>query len=249
VLIIADTITGTEAVAVISANGGNSGDSESGTGAGGRVALYYKSGYTFPGAVSAKKGSGGLSSRNGTNIVVDDTNNDLYITTNQRWYANPNLEGSVHNYRNITVQDNSVWLLGGYYTTDTDGVGFRFNCTNFEVKAGSVVTGYGAGYRGGASSAYDGDGPGGGEGDEPWTKGSGGGYGGVGGGPGGGGTYGSETAPNDLGSGGGGAYNGAIGGHGGGAIFVNASDTVLINGNIAANGKPGGNNGWGAGGG
>ncbi|MEM0243534.1 MAG: DUF87 domain-containing protein, partial [Candidatus Aenigmatarchaeota archaeon] len=72
--------------------------------------------------------------------------------------------------------------------------------------------------------------------------GSGAGYGGKGGNDAqndaGGDSYGSITQPIDFGSGGGGSYSGR-GGNGGGAIFLNISDTLVINGSILANGENG----------
>ena len=247
IFITADTLTGSNPSSTITAEGGNAGDGSSGNGAGGRIALFYTSGYSFPGSVSATKGTGGYSAHNGTNILVDTRNNDLYIKSTQRWRAHPSLEGSTHNYHNIYIQDNSILYLEGYYTNNTDGIGFVFSVTNFEIESGSLISASTGGYYGGVGD-QTGSGPGGG-GSHGMGRGDGGGYGGVGGGSLGGSTYGSETAPYDLGSGGGGAYNGAVGGRGGGAITINATDTVVINGNIAANGGTGGMHVSGAGGG
>ncbi|MBZ0166576.1 MAG: hypothetical protein K8I00_07185, partial [Candidatus Omnitrophica bacterium] len=73
------------------------------------------------------------------------------------------------------------------------------------------------------------------------TGGGGGGYGGEGGTTYGGITYGSATAPVDLGSGGFGLLIGSnevipTGGYGGGRIQLNVSDTLTVNGTLSANG-------------
>lgn len=251
VLIFAGTITGTESAATISADGGDSGDTSSGIGSGGRIALYYSVDYSFPGTVSAEQGGGGgWSSGRGTNILVDDTNNNLYIRYYQSWRANPNLEGSIHSHNNIYLQNNAKWNLVGYYSTQSDGVGFDFNVDNFVIESGAWLTANSGGYHGGSYNGDDGDGPGGGIAEYYHARGSGAGYGGVGGGGvDGGPTYGSETAPHDLGSGGGAGYAGGNGGNGGGAVTIDASDTVTIDGDLTANGGHGVDNGWGGGGG
>ena len=76
--------------------------------------------------------------------------------------------------------------------------------------------------------------------------GGGGGYGGYGGSGGapfgysayGGSTYGSVTAPTDLGSGGGTYATMAIGGAGGGAIRLNVTGVLQVDGRISAAGGP-----------
>ncbi len=247
IFIIAGTITGTNPSSTITAEGGNAGDSSAGNGAGGRIALYYTSEYSFPGAVSAASGTGGKSAQYGTNILVDNANNDLYIQHSQSWRADPSLEGFSHNYHNVYIQDNSSLYLYGHYTTNTDGIGFHFIVSNFEIDAGSSLVADSRGYRGGIGHQV-GSGPGGG-GSHAMGRGDGGGYGGAGGGSQGGAIYGSEESPDNLGSGGGGGYNNAVGGNGGGAITINATNTVVINGIITTDGGNGGAHVYGAGGG
>ena len=72
--------------------------------------------------------------------------------------------------------------------------------------------------------------------------GAGAGYGGAGSGdmrgnP-GGITYGSSNAPADAGSAGGNGSSGTGGGHGGGVVWITASDRVILDGTISANGRP-----------
>jgi hypothetical protein len=108
----------------------------------------------------------------------------------------------------------------------------------------------GKGYR--AFANANGEGPGGG-GAELNANGGGGGYGGMGGNGGSNGfsgpSYGSSTAPNQMGSAGG-SYHGGVGGNGGGNIRFNIASTLSVDGAIKSNGTAQGSyNGAGAGGG
>jgi hypothetical protein len=112
-----------------------------------------------------------------------------------------------------------------------EGTGVTITVRDLRVDAGSVITADGLGYSGGL-------GPGSG-GSDGLHGGGGGGHGGVGGTGGdgvnpGGSTYGEASAPVDLGSGGGLARS--VAGIGGGAIRLNVTDTLLLDGTIAANG-------------
>lgn len=229
----------------ISSNGGN-GRSATGidasAGGGGRIAIKYSGTNSFSGTITANMGGGNPNNQeNGTVVVIDTTNNDLYIDNSQIWESDPSLEGSTHLYRNVEIDSSATLQLGGYYTNDTNGVGFVFSVTNFTVGAGSTISGNGLGYRGGKTYGANGDGPGGGLGTtNSGQGGSGGSYGGLGHRgdnsvlpvyP-----YGDFQDPVDLGSGGGARDNG-FGANGGGVIKVTASGTVTVNGNITMDGE------------
>src|SRR6185437_10154139 len=133
------------------------------------------------------------------------------------WYADPSIDGSSITYSSISVQGSSTWSIVGYYTTGTNGVGMAFNVGSFTIASGSTLSANATGYAGSPSNSTNGVGPGGGH-----TQGGGGGYGGAGGASlggthgAGGSTYGSASAPVDLGSGG--AITSGTGGYGAGAI-------------------------------
>lgn len=229
----------------ISANGGLAYDGAGG-GAGGRVVLSYSNTNTFAGSWSAALGSGGSNGYQGTFLVINSTNNDVVLPVSQSWDADPSLEGSSHTFRDVTIQDSSTLTILGHYTTGTDGIGITFNVRNFSLGAGSAITGNSLGYAGG-SRGVAGTGPGAGQ-PSPSAQGGGAGYGGKGGkGAGAGGvTYGSLTAPDDLGSGGAGGGStsvGVSGASGGAAISIQASGTVTIGGTLTMNGGNGVNGG------
>lgn len=241
VSLITNTIAGD---GIIEANGG-SGQKHGYGGGGGRVSVKY-SNYNYSGTMSSTGATPGGSP--GTLILNDIDDNDIIIPQSQTWYADPALEGSIHNFRNFTINNSSTLQLIGYNTDNTDGVGFTFTGSNFTIESGSKIDADGGGYLGGLSSRNYlvnnlsfGGGPGGGGGNECagyFIPGAGS-YGGTGGRS-SNETYGSLTAPTDLGSGGGSGHNGGScysGVAGGGAVKIVASDTLSIQGDITANGK------------
>lgn len=125
--------------------------------------------------------------------------------------------------------------------TSTDLYRLIFNVSGNVTLTGNVTLDS-KGFSGGAGIT-NGNGTGGGVGANP--HGGGAGYGGVGGaansGGAGGTTYGSITAPNNLGSGGGGGGNASTGtgGSGGGAIKISSSGTITVAGTVSANGGNG----------
>lgn len=251
VLIVTPTFAGAGS---ISANGGSGCCSGwGGGGSGGRVKVSYSSSNTFTGTMSATNGASGCCSQNGTVVLYDSTNNDVYINATQTWFADPALDGSSFTFRNVTVQNNSTLGLNGYYTTNTNGVGVSINAANVTVSTGSAISANGTGYAGGSNNG-NGAGPGGGTGSAS-LSGGGGGYGGNGAtgnaGAAGGLAYGNKLQPIDLGSGGGANGSGGFGGAGGGAIIIKATGTVTVSGTICANGTGanGGSSGGGSGGG
>ena len=134
----------------------------------------------------------------------------------------------------ITMTGDVTIQSGGTITGNV-----TINATNVNVNSGGTINVDGKGYIGGL--AGNGSGTGGGYGDNAVNYASGGGYGGAGGAStyySGGTTYGSITAPTDLGSGGGGSSNtGVRGGSGGGAIKIVATGTVTVDGAITATGN------------
>ncbi len=221
----------------INASGSTSGGFGGG-GGGGRISINYSTSNSLSGTISAILGPGGdYPGENGTIVFYDSTNNDLLIKHSQTWTTQTDLGGSSYTFRNVTLNNSSTWTQRGTYSTNSNGVGFTFNTTNFTVETGSTIRT--AGYKGLLSA--NGAGPGGG-GYINGQHSGGGGYGGVGssGGAPGGITYGSSTVPVDLGSAGGGNYNNtAKGGDGGGAIKVISSSTFTLAGTISSTGYTG----------
>ncbi|MDO8661655.1 MAG: Ig-like domain-containing protein, partial [Candidatus Omnitrophota bacterium] len=173
---------------------------------------------------------------------VDSAGVDLNITTNTSWAS------GTYNYGNLTISNNAILTL---QSSGANGV--IINATSVTVDLGASISADGQGYAGGAAGA-SGTGTGAGVGSAT-GGGGGGGYGGAGAsgtsGGAGGTTYGSSTAPSNIGSGGGGGAA-AAGGAGGGAIKLAVSGTVTVNGGISANGTAGsaaaGSGGGGSGG-
>ncbi len=236
VYIITSTLSGN---GTITTNGANTTNNKSAAGGGGRIAIKYSSSSTFSGTLTSNLGSAPFAPapENGTAVIIDTGNNDLYITTSQPWSATSSADGATHTYRNISVSNNATWTLKGFSSNDTNGVGFTFNVTNFTVATGSAVSSSGWGYPGGDKNGINGHGTGYGKRTQN-DNGGGGGYGGAGGGGvDGGTTYGSSTIPIDLGSGGARGYSVCkTGGSGGGAIKVSATDTITVDGSINSEG-------------
>lgn len=235
----------------------------SGNGGGGRVAIRYSTADTFSGTISANAGStSGNGGTLGTAYKIDTTNNDFYIPIdNYYWYAS---DLSSWSFRNITFggsltllvesatlftisssgtttfADNETYTFVGSSTTDSDGDGVHLSLAGDITIPSSAILTATNGYAGGATStAGSGTGKGGAYGGGN-GGGGGAGYGGSGGGGNfssgsGGTTYGSASAPVDLGSGGGGGNSG-VGGTGGGAIWISTDGTLTVAGTIKANG-------------
>jgi len=136
---------------------------------------------------------------------------------------------------NIIIED------GGYIEGSVN-----INASNLTILTGGFINVTGKGFSGGSRDIISGKGPGGG-GSPQNSAGGGAGYGGDGGkgintltAPGSGGSsYGLITRPTDLGSGGGGGDGNKKGGDGGGTIFLNITDTLIVNGTINASGEKG----------
>ncbi len=237
VYLIADTVSGSSA---ISANGGNAVDFGGG-GGGGRIALHYRVSNSYSGTVTATGGTsvnGGVG-QNGTVIIIDDTNNDVTVPTTQYWRADTTLEGSLLNFRDVSITNSSTLYAVAYYTNGSDGVGLVINARNFSLGSGSSINGNYYGYVGSWNSAVNGTGPGAGL---SGTHGSGAGHGTSGGASSfvaGGPAYESFLDPVLLGSGGGAGSCNASGGTGGGSIQIIATGNVLIDGGISVDASAG----------
>jgi hypothetical protein len=142
-------------------------------------------------------------------------------------------------YDNFTVTG-KVWITGNSILTQNNSneSGLAISAAVVQVDAGSAIDVTGRGYLGGRTT----DGSGLTLGNVSGSNaGAGGSYGGVGAGyvnrisnR----TYGSLQTPDKLGSGGG-AWGGSGGGDGGGRVTITASETVIVNGAIRANGSEG----------
>lgn len=238
-------------VGSITANGGVS---TGGDGGGGKVLIKYSIENTLSGTISANS-PGGYSGENGTLVFLNTTTNDLLIKNSQTWWADPTIDGSLHNFNNVTIQNNSTLYINGYYTNNSDGTGHNFNVNNFTLETGSSINGNGRGFSGGSTNDPA-DGPGAGGSyclSTTDRTGAGGGHGSRGGS----GVVGYSSPngnylnPVNLGSGGGGGENYGCqkGGNGGGALKVLAAGTITVDGSISMNGAGASNNsGGGAGG-
>lgn len=222
--LIAATISGS---GTISAKGGNgyAAQTTAGSGGGGRISIKYSSAYTYSGTVTSQGGVAGTTGENGTLYIYNSNLDNLLISQSQTWRADPLVEGQTHTYNDVNITNSSVLTLRGYYTNDSDGIGFVFNVADFTLDSGSSIRTIG--YAGAS-------GPGKGTSKPAFQTAGGGSYGGDGGGD-GLSPYGEAVNPYHLGSGGGGGYNGS-GNYGGGSIRINATSSTEINGSINSSG-------------
>ena len=245
---------------VFTASGGANLNQYGSGGGGGLVAIYYTGPTAFTGFATSIAAGASPSGTAGTVAFFDTSaaNSSLAIYQNFIIPANSNIT-----YNSINVQNGATLTVGGGSTITVtgstlvtgnstmvlqsinnatqvngtwQGTGVTLNAGSVEVDAGSSINADGQGYLALA-------GPGaGGQGNE-----IGGSYGGLGGSQTANLTYGSASAPVDLGSGGG-VYNASTG-VGGGAIRLVVSGTLTNKGIISANGAPvTGSGGGGAGG-
>jgi hypothetical protein len=246
---------------VFTVNGGTGGEA---AGGGGRIAVYYNapaSSFTGFAASTSTGGSCGSQCSNGASSAGANGTTGFFDTsaTNSNLMVDQDLTipaGTTVTYNSITVQPGAVLTIGGGSTitvTNTltvggtvvaqsinnsvqvsgswQGSGVTLHASSVVVNAGGSINADGQGYVAGA-------GPGG----SPSGSSAGGSYGGLGGvgnGVSPAGTYGSTTAPTDLGSGGNTRCCGTIPGAGGGALTITVSGTLTDNGIISANGGNG----------
>jgi len=243
----------------ITANGGNGhvASTAGGGGGGGRIYVSYSGTDSYSGNFSVSGGTGAQAGETGSALWVNSSLNDLYIKTSQRLKAKHTDQRSL-SYHSVVMSAGIIWYWDGYYTTNSDGIGSSLTASgDFTIPATSSIISDGYGYQG--VTGGDGAGPGGGTYHCGGNQGGdGGAYGGNGGAGSGGSTntetYGSSTAPIDLGSAGGAGYYGdcnTIGGDGGGAIKLSVTGTLTVAGTISANGAnaPGNTRGGGGSGG
>jgi len=213
-------------------------------GGGGRIAVYFGADVGFTGFTSSTALAGGAAAANGTVVFFNTTENHLRVA-GQSFVLN---EDTTASYNAVTVESGGTLVIGGGSVIDVSGtltvignstillqgknttgkvngqwagVGVTLRAANMVVAAGSKISADGQGYE---TSQGPGAGP---------TQNDGGSYGGRGGWN-SGTTYGSATAPTDLGSGGGsdtGDWS-----HGGGAIRLDVSETLTLDGEVTANG-------------
>ena len=244
---------------LISANGGaGNATGGGGGGGGGRIAIVYTLDNSFSGLVSAYGGGGYATGGAGTVYITANDQPQLVIVdnggqagTNTSWAPAGNVDvtvkgGAVLSFTttqtlgNLLVASNG-WLVmvgsPGYPAPPLTVTG------NATIQAGGGVIADGAG-------SPSGSGPGAGQnfmnGSPAGGGGGHGGYGASGGTaypPRGGNTYGSVTAPAELGSGGGGdestSGSPAVGGAGGGAIRLTVTGLLQVDGRVSACGLAG----------
>ncbi|MBI2441804.1 MAG: hypothetical protein HYV35_10590, partial [Lentisphaerae bacterium] len=145
---------------------------------------------------------------------------------------------------NVTIRTNAVMTLPAAFSNGWMSNRVWIICSNLSVVDNGKIDVDGKGYMGAPSgSAASGSGPGGGSRGYSGTgHGGGGGYGGRGGRSlstaSRGAIYGSSNAPVLPGSGGGaGLAAGRDGTRGGGLIWINATDTITLNGSLLADGE------------
>ena len=242
---------------IIAANGG-AGNNLGGGGGGGRIAITY-GGNDFAGVVSAYGGGGYAYGGSGTIYTTRTqyTGGEVLVDNGGQAGTNTMLEG-VPSGVTLTVKNGGVLAPTGSLTVGTlqvasngwvvvpasQAASSTLTVTgNATVQAGGGIIADGRGYAAGSgagagkyySTSYEYIGGGGGYGGYGASGGTTLAYGGI--------TYGSVTAPADLGSGGGG-YSGtsgppAAGGAGGGAIRLNVTGILQVDGRISARGLTG----------
>ncbi len=253
------TTAGLMGSGVFTANGGTGGEA---AGGGGRIAVYYNaptSSFTGFGTSTANGGSCGSQCSNGTSSAGGTGTAAFFDTsaTNDNLMVDQDLTiptGSTVSYNSITVQPGAVLTIGGGSTVTVanvltvsgtvvaqsinnsalvngtwQGTGVNINAVAVVVNANGSINADGQGYVANA-------GPGG----APPGSSTGGSYGGPGGFGSGASTspptYGSTTAPTDLGSGGSVRCCGTTAGAGGGALTFTVSGSFTNNGVVSANG-------------
>jgi large repetitive protein len=242
---------------MITANGGSTGGSNHTGGGGGRIAIRYSDDMSLP--------ESNIKSLGGDGYYGDAGHGSVYIKSLSQEYGDLIIDGNnmiqpdntsiikgglifdniiIRNRAKIladnaiTVND-TLRLTGNSILTHSTGneSGLQINAARVEVDESSLIDVTGKGYAGGNNS---------GDGENAVTLGglrgsgraNGGSYGGLGGhysvnerpNP----VYGNPKVPDKLGSGGG-AWDGA-GGYGGGYIRIIASDAIVVDGSIRANG-------------
>jgi RHS repeat-associated protein len=251
----------------IQANGGNNtvgpGSSRAGSGAGGRIAVYYTTstfsldaahlqaysadgvGIGGPGTVYVRASGGDA---RGSILVDNNSQSGSYavlpagqsyefasVTLSRRGNLNTTfISGGTFTFDTLTISTSSTLQLVPYENGDTDYT----NDSPFILNSTTItVDSSGSISSDGLGYPVGYGGPGAGS-NSASSSGGGGGYGGYGGNGGvsGGAPYGLATGPAYLGSAGGNGNFGYSGSNGGGAIKLVVSGTLTINGTISADG-------------
>lgn len=180
-------------------------------------------------------GDDAVITNSGASVIISSSSSNLNSLTLSRtlWFTNWDtyLQAS-----NVSILSNGSMTCVGAFTNNAMSNRVYIICTNLTIAAGGSINADTRGYSGGLVSG-GGHGPGGAQGSR-----AGGSYGGKGGNYAWleGSRYGSSSVPEYAGSGGGyNSVNAVRGGHGGGAVRIDASDTVILNGFITANGENG----------
>ncbi len=243
----------------ISADGGN-GRGTGGGGAGGRIALISTdSPDPFLGRVSAKGGLGGGTAGGAGTIYTDFSASVGQIIVDNGGRAGTNtsvvpLPGTVDlslsdgallawpsgvQVRNLLIRSNA-WLVGSNQTIGVTGTAW--------IQSGGGISADGSGYRAGSSYSAGTI-----TNEAGVESGGGGGHAGLGAssasGAAGGLFSGCMTAPADAGGAGGGTHADCRGGAGGGVLNLAVTGNLLLDGQVSADGLPGGGNGGGGAGG
>ena len=234
----------------ISANGGNGESSHGGGGGGGRIALYYGTS-AFSGSLAARGGSGTQWGGAGTIYLkaTGEPAGTVRLDNGGVWgaltsFTLPVTAGlSISNMAQVfataplSLTSLHVGANGTLFHFPTQSLSLTIS-GNAQIDLGATVNGNGCGYPVGTNA---------GPGAAPFgpDDGGGGGYAGDGGyawlgsaEPGGAGGYGSILTPTDFGSAGAGSTNNGLNRTaGGGAIRMIVAGTLLVNGQLSANGQ------------
>ena len=254
VYLIAGTISGSGS---LTADGGNGYGSSTGGGAGGRIAVYYET--LDPNITMSVYGGSGYE-YGGTGTIYlkssDSSNGSLYLDSSSNTTSGTPICGE---YENVVIRGGGEMVLNQtgavsmasltitgetvvtHRSNDSTDQEYTLNLTvtgNITIDPGSSIDVSEKGYAGG-----EGPGQGNDYGSASGAGGAGhGGHGGNGQYAGGGQSYGDITEPTTLGSGGGNnTYYNCDGGAGGGAVRLTAGGSIILSGDILANGAKGHN--------
>ncbi|MBK1631036.1 hypothetical protein CKO31_09840 [Thiohalocapsa halophila] len=240
----------------IRADGGSRDGTNNVGGGGGRVAIRYLDLSTFDLSTITAAGGDGFYGDDGADGTVflqqeDEANGELVINGQGANSPFTDLMLPVGRTFDALILQNGarviasgaievtdlLWLRDGAELThpDQDTAGLRIDATRVIVEAGSAIDVTGRGYRGGEGFSEAGRTLGDIAGSGAGSGGSHGGLGASGGASAPGAVYGDPTWPARLG-GGGGASGNSDGGAGGGRVHIVASDEVIIDGAVRADG-------------
>lgn len=185
--------------------------------------------------------------------IATDTFRNLILQSGTTTLYNYNTNTAPLSLTILTMNSSSA-LTSATNTADQVSIIYLAASSTITINHGATVSANGTGYSGSSAVNVSGNGPGGGGSSTTTSKGGGGGGHGGNGGAGtsgiGGISYCSSTNPSTIGSGGAGTSASNLGRPGGGLIWLSATGTITISGNIKANGDSStGGGGAGSGGG